>query len=323
MPLHRVPGSRAGRVAALALLAPLVSAPAAQAIDAPSTKAPATPSDATTRCTAVTRGTFHLRPVPQRKSSGPEHGKGTALRVLAQLPPPEKGDGRPIYRVQVVATSAIGYAYLRSSELGKGCPFLWPGGEELQAGEELPAAKKQADACLQPGPAKKVEGLFTKKCETRRPSPKSDVQIDVNGDGRLDWVVMARVNELLLSELAVLLNLPDGYRTLPLDEGDAKIWDLEGVIKAGAAAYVVHHSAQWESFTEDGESGLDGMAAFTIYRVLSDGKSYKVFRFETSEFEEKCKYVGNADESLTLRCTGGSVRLRWDAAAKVLRATVD
>lgn len=307
------------RIAALGLLSVPLTATAEAPTPTPASPAPATPATPATKssCTATTRGKFHLRPKAQVKSAGPEFAKGTTLIVLAQLPPPEKKDARPIYQVQVKG-GALGYAYLRRSELGATCPIIWPGSETLSSGTPVNAE----GTCLLAGPQKSAKALYSKKCDEKGPR-KEDKQLDVNGDGRIDWVVVAK-GEGEDHELAVLLNTPAGFRTLRLDTGSAKLWDFEGAVPAGPAVYMIRSMSEWENITgDDGELEQEGNTSVSIYRVFPDGSAYHVFEHGTDYNSEGCSFTGRADESLLMSCGKSQQRLRWDAAAKVLRPTLE
>lgn len=276
-------------------------------------------------CTAKLRGAVHLRLRPEKKASGPTLPKDTRLRVLDKVSDFQtERRSLSLYRVELEASRMIGYVYLRTRELAKTCPLLWP--SQVDQSNNTPFTESPYDveeACLRRGPAKSLLALLQPACRSERRELKGGLKFDVDGDGRMD-----RLFEIS-SQLTVVRDTPAGW-TADIVAALAKDAFREEVewlkpIRAGDALYVPYVEYGWENFAEEeGEDGKvleaehDQSNTVTLLRWLDDGQMYKVFEYPYDGEVEDCSFFGNSDRSVTLRCKPGSVRLHWDARRRCL-----
>jgi hypothetical protein len=250
--------------------------------------------------------------------------------VLEQIVGPDTDRrGLSLYRVEVEADHRPGYAYLRPGELARTCPLLWPNETHLVMNEPFHLQIDAEDEnCLLPGPAKRLEDLLSKSCKANRAILNKAKRLDVDGDKRPDRLV--EVGHVL----AIVRNRATGWVADPvsiLHEGSNReehVW--QDTLIAGEAVYVRSVDYAWENFpdeTNDDGSVIpaerDQSNTASLFRVLADGKVYEVFEHFYSGDVGECNFTGHQDQSVTLRCSQGRVRLRWDEKLKRLIPTLD
>jgi hypothetical protein len=217
----------------------------------------------------------------------------------------------PIYKVKVTSSQLAGFVFLRESELGSGCPLIWPAPTAPKKNEPVDTAFQEGDKeCFRKGTFKTVKQLYDRDCETEHDKPAAaKYKIDVNGDGKPD--------EFLdyADELVLALTTTGGYKALLLGGGmDTEHHDGVGKwldpVKAGDATYVAVSYHETESF-DDSQTEI---SRYTLYSVKPDGKVYEVLSYSAENADVTLEIRGNPDGTVTLReGDRRSQTLHWNA----------
>lgn len=173
------------------------------------------------------------------------------------------------------------------------------------------------DRCLRRGPTRCLPELLRPSCNLNSTALSEGPQVDLDGDGRTERLVD------ISGTLAILRETPAGWVAdiVELLEPGAFREELswQEPLRAGGAVYAATLSYAWESFgggeNDDGtpeEPYTDQINTAALLRRLPDGHLYKVFEYTYDGDTEDCRFTGSPDQSVTLRCKEGNVRLLFD-----------
>ena len=303
-----------------------------------------TPASTTAPCIATLRGGAHLRPRAAPQTAGPELAPGTTVEVLGVVPHVRRESARApedaalLAHVRVVSTGALGWVFVRPSELGETCPMRV---EDDPSSRWSVAPTTPAQACRQ-GPRMVTErGAFRLQNRPLRCGfgewDRVLARVDANGDGQLDSLLHLSASANGCSRVDCGGNLQgitvlrwhtvEGWHAAELTvEGSCSggndaykpSHEYGGVIQAGRAVYfrVEHRDAVATHCVDRPPDVHDEVEDIALHRLHPCGELVNVLRMHELA-AGGCTWTGLPDESVRVTCRhpARSLLLRWNAAS--------